>query len=195
MRQGTIVTTPPTEHPLSVADAKLQLRIDPEDTDQDAHIGKLCASAHRKIEHELGYPILQQTRQTHLFGFPVGPIWLGGGAGLEVTALRHFDATGTLQTVASTDYVVDAISRPATVAPAPTKTWPSAQRRAGAVQIDWTAGWANPAAVPEDLLHAMKLLVGHWDQNREAVIVGTISSEVQIALEDILRPFRLPFIA
>ena len=195
MRQGTIIITPPTEHPLSVADAKLQLRIDPEDTDQDAHIGKLCASAHRKIEHELGYPILQQTRQTHLSGFPVGPIWLGGGAGLDVDALHYVDGTGTLRLILPTDYVVDAISRPATVAPAPTKTWPSTQRRAGAVQIDWTAGWENPAAVPEDLVHAMKLLVGHWDQNREAVIVGTISSEVQIALEDILRPFRLPFIA
>lgn len=195
MRQGTIVTVQPDGHPLSVYEAKRQLRIEPDDTDQDDHVASLCAAAHRKIERELGYPILFQTRQTHLTGFPCGPIWLGGGHGLTIVSIRYRDTAGTLQTLVADRYSLDAVSRVAQVYPAPATSWPGTQNTPGAVIVEWRAGWENPADVPEDLVHAMKLLVGHWDQNREAVVIGTISTEVQIALEDLLAPFRLPFVA
>jgi len=195
MRQGTIVTVKPDGHPLSVFEAKRQLRLEPEDTDQDDHVADLCAAAHRKVERELGYPILRQTRQTHLSGFPCGPVWLGGGDSLVVQSITYRDTANAAQPLDPADYAVDAVSRPAQVYPAPLKSWPSTTCTPGAVIIEWQAGWENPSDVPEDLIHAMKLLVGHWDQNREAVVVGSISTEVQIALDDLLAQFRFPFFA
>lgn len=195
MRQGTIVTTAATDVALSVDQAKRQLRIEPEDTDEDVHTGELCRAAHRKIENELGYPILRTTCETHLACFPRGPIWLGGGDALTISALRYIDGNGDTQTIDPADYKLNAIGRVAEVYPAPSFSWPSTQRVPSAVVIEWTAGWATAADVPEDLIHAMKLLVGHWDANREAVVVGTISTEVQAALDDILAQFRIPFVA
>ncbi|KUO53192.1 MAG: hypothetical protein APF82_00975 [Sphingomonadales bacterium BRH_c42] len=195
MRQGSIVTVKPVGHPLSVDEAKRQLRIEPEDTDQDVHIGDLCAAAHRKVERELGYPILVQTRETHLSGFPRGPIWLGGGDSPSILSITYRDGANAVQTLDPADYSLDGVSRVAQVFPAPLKSWPSTSCTPGAVIVEWQAGWATAGDVPEDLIHAMKLLIGHWDQNREAVVIGTISSEVQIALDDLLRPFRLPFVA
>lgn len=195
MRQGTIVTVKPEGNPLSVFEAKRQLRIEPEDTDQDDHVADLCGAAHRKIERELGYSILRQTRQTHLSGFPRGAIWLGGGDSPAVSSITYRDPLNVIQTLDVSAYVVDAASRVAAVYPAPTTTWPSTICTPSAVVVTWLSGWANPTDVPEDLIHAMKLLVGHWDQNREAVVVGTISTEVQIALDDLLSQFRLPFVA
>lgn len=195
MRQGTIVTVKPDGHPLSVLEAKRQLRIEPDDVEQDEHIAELCAAAHRKIERELGYPILRQTRETHLTGFPCGPIWLGGGANPEVVSIKYRDTAGVLQTLDAASYNLDGVSRIAQVFPAPTASWPSTARVPGAVIVEWQAGWESPPDVDEDLIHAMKLLVGHWDQNREAVVVGTISTEVQLALEDLLAPLRVPFVA
>lgn len=195
MRQGTIVTVRPEGHPLSLADAKRQLRIEAEDTDQDDHITSLCAAAHRHIERDLGYPILRQTRETHLSSFPGGPIWLGGGDSLTVLELRYTDAAGTAKVLANNAYAVDAVSQIAKVYPAPAKPWPATAAVPGAVVVEWQAGWSTPADVPDDLLHAMKLLVGHWDQNREAVVVGSINSDLRLALDDLLSPFRLPFIA
>jgi uncharacterized phiE125 gp8 family phage protein len=190
-RQGTIVKVPPEGHPLSVADAKRQLRIEDDDTTQDDHVATLIAAAHRKVENELGYPILRQTRTTHLFGFPCGPIWLGGGKGLSVGAVRYVDAAGLPQVLPTTDYIVDAVSRPATLCAAPTKTWPATQSRPGAVEIDWTAGAAKAADVDEDLIHAMKLLVGHWDQNREAVVIGTTTAEIAKSVDWLLEDHRI----
>lgn len=195
MRQGTIVTVKPDGHPLAVFEAKRQLRIEPEDTDQDDHIADLCAAAHRKIERELGYPILRQTRETHLTGFPRGPIWLGGGDAPEIVSIQYRDTANALQTLDAKTYALDGVSRLARVYPAPAASWPSTVCTPSAVVITWRAGWDKPSDVPEDLIHAMKLLVGHWDQNREAVVVGTISTEVQIALEDLLDQFRVPFVA
>ncbi|MCP5385951.1 MAG: phage head-tail connector protein [Novosphingobium sp.] len=195
MRQGTIVTVKPDGHPLSVFEAKRQLRIEPEDTDQDDHIADLCAAAHRKIERDLGFPILRQTLETHLTGFPRGSIWLGGGDSPEIVAIRYRDTTNAVQTLDPAKYVLDAASRLIRVYPALPVTWPATACTPGAVVVQWRAGWEQPSDVDEDLIHAMKLLVGHWDQNREAVVVGTISTEVQIALDDILAPLRIPFIA
>lgn len=195
MRQGTIVTVKPDGHPLSVCEAKRQLRLEPDDTDQDDHIADLCAAAHRKIERELGYPILRQTRATHLSGFPRGPIWLGGGDSASILSISYRDTSNAVQTLDAADYSLDAVSRVAQVYPAPLKSWPSTTCTPGAVIVEWQAGWTVPSEVPEDLIHAMKLLVGHWDQNREAVVVGAISAEVQIALDDLLSQFRIPFIA
>lgn len=194
-RQGTITTLPPGDHPVSVADAKRQLRIEPEDTDQDTFVAMLCAAAHRAVERQLGYPILRQTRQTHLYGFPCGVIWLGAGDLLTVASVKYYDADGTQQTLVATDYIIDAVSRPATLHLAPTKSWPATQARPGAVVIEWLAGWTDAAAVPADLIRAMQLLIGHWDQNREAVAVGTISTEVQMSVDWLLEPHRINFFA
>lgn len=194
-RQGTITTVRPDGHPIGVAEAKRQLRIDDDDTDQDEFLAALCAAAHRSIENQLGYPILRQTRQTHLFGFPCGLIWLGGGDLLTVGSVKYYDTAGAQQTLAGTDYIVDAISRPATLHPALFKDWPSTQDRPGAVVIDWMAGWALASDVPEDLIQAMKLLIGHWDQNREAVVTGTISTAIQMSVDWLLEEHRINFFA
>ncbi len=60
--------------------------------------------------------------------------------------------------------------------------------------------YATAAEVPEgdetalvlndSIRAAMLLMVGHWYENREAVIVGSISSELPLAVECLLHPYR-----
>ncbi len=190
-RQGTITLVRPSGDPVVVAAAKRQLKIDPDDTSQDDFLAELCSAAHLFVESRLGYPILRQTRQTHLWSFPCGAIWLGGGDTLTVGQVRYFDTAGTQQVLPTTDYVVDAVSRPATIEAAPFKNWPATLNQPGAVKIDWTAGWAAAADVPADLIHAIRLMIGHWEQNREAVVVGTTNSSLELAVDALLEPHRL----
>src|SRR3546814_14852396 len=124
MRQGTIVTVAPASEPLSLADARLQLRLDAEDIDQDAHVAKLIAAARAHIEGAYGIPIIRQTRQTHLFGFGCGPVWLGDGHDIAVKPVQYYDASGALQTLAPTDYLVDHHRSPSTLLPSPMTAFP-----------------------------------------------------------------------
>lgn len=194
-RQGTIVTVPADGHPLSVADAKRHLRIDADDTTHDEHVATLVAAAHRHIENSLGVAVMRQTRRTSLYGFPCGLLWLGAGHNLTVLTVKYYDTAGVQQTMAGSDYVTDAVSRPAYIMAAPLKTWPVAQTRPGGVEVEWQAGWENPSDVPEDIIHAMKLLIGHWDQNREAVVVGSTTATLDMAVDALLNPHRVMAVA
>jgi hypothetical protein len=42
-------------------------------------------------------------------------------------------------------------------------------------------------AAPEDIKQAVRMLVAHWYLNREAVVVGSTSAEVEIAVRALLR--------
>lgn len=41
---------------------------------------------------------------------------------------------------------------------------------------------------PADIQQAVKLLVGHWFENRESVVVGTTASEVPMSVQMLLSP-------
>ncbi|MBW5800068.1 head-tail connector protein [Halomonas elongata] len=42
----------------------------------------------------------------------------------------------------------------------------------------------------DDLTTAMLLLIGHWYENREAVVMGTIATQVPMAVEALIAPYR-----
>lgn len=42
----------------------------------------------------------------------------------------------------------------------------------------------------DDITTAILLLIGHWYANRESVVIGTIVSEVPMAVEALLAPYR-----
>lgn len=42
----------------------------------------------------------------------------------------------------------------------------------------------------DDITTAMLLLIGHWYANRESVVVGTITSEMPMAVDSLISPYR-----
>jgi hypothetical protein len=43
------------------------------------------------------------------------------------------------------------------------------------------AGYGAASAVPDDAKQAILLLASHWVENREAVLSGTISKEIELS--------------
>jgi hypothetical protein len=58
------------------------------------------------------------------------------------------------------------------------------------VQITYLAGYGGAANVPAPAKHAIKMLVGHWYANRESVLIGSISKELEFAVTALLSPLR-----
>lgn len=55
-----------------------------------------------------------------------------------------------------------------------------------------TQATGNDALVlDDDITTAMLLLIAHWYAHREAVVVGTITSEVPMAVASLLQPYRI----
>lgn len=56
-----------------------------------------------------------------------------------------------------------------------------------AFKIQYTAGYDN---MPEDIEQALHLLVSHFYENREAVIVGTSVVKIPFSVESLLYPYK-----
>src|SRR5665647_77528 len=91
----------------------------------------------------------------------------------ELTAARVFDFDGNAHTVEVQSFVPDLGASVLAFAP-----WALLQpgRLAAGIELDVTVGYGAAAVdVPEPLRQAIRLLVGHWYENRGLAALGTVT--------------------
>ena len=180
---------------------KVHLRVDI--ADDDALIGAYVAAATRACEEHTRRQFMPATWRLSLDEFPSGELNSRISPAIEandillprppfaaVTSLIYKDPAGVAQTLVSgTDYLQLSDDEPARLVLPLTATWPDTYRQPGAVSITYVAGYADAASVPAPLKQAVLFLVSHLYENREPVIVGTISSALPFAVDSLLSPF------
>jgi len=186
------LVVPPAVEPILLADAKAHLRIPLAVTYDDVLISALITAARIECEKELRQSFITTQWKLHIDGFPFGggyfnrlirqmgegPLWLpqqGGGVFqiprppfVSIQAITYVDSNATTQTISSTLYRVSPGS-PGRVQPVYGQVWPIAAPVIDAVQILFTAGYgADGTFVPVNVVLAIKMLVAHYYENREA---------------------------
>jgi len=152
--------------PLTAAQLRLHCSIAPDDSSFDPLLTDYIAGANGLIEEMTGRAFGAQTWKLALDAFP-DEILLSRGPVTGVTWVKYYDAAGTEQTLdASTKYLVDLISDPARLVPAPDQVWPIAQVRANAVTVQFVTGYVS---MPPAILMAIRATVAAWFATREAV--------------------------
>lgn len=102
----------------------------------------------------------------------------------------YYPDGGAQTTLSSSLYTVDDQSEPPRIVLNRDQTWPDAVlRTVNAVQVTWRAG---STSVPDRARHLVKLLTGHWFANREAVLVGAVSKEVEMAADALVWSLKVP---
>lgn len=185
--------TAPTTEPVTLAEVKTRLRID--DATDDAGVNRLIASATKHAESITRRAFVTQSWALTLDAFPCGSISLPLPPLQTVDEISYIDSTGATVVLPSTEYLVDKNGMIGMIHRAYQKQWPITRAQPMAVRIKFTAGYGAATAVPSDLASALMLLVAHWDQNREPVVVGTIVSSVPLSVESLLAPFVIPGVA
>lgn len=189
---GYRLVTPPASTPITLAEAKSQLRVD--HSDEDGKIEALIAAATSYLDGRtgvLGRCLVTQTWELTLDEFPAEEIELPLGPVASVTSVTYVDIAGVTQTVSESDYYVDNASLSAWVLPE--IEWPNTMQAANAVTVRFVAGTAV-ADVPPALKHALLLLVAHWYENRQPVSIGGAPVEMPFAVDALLVPFRRVFV-
>lgn len=196
------VVTPPVSEPLTLAEAKAHLRVDY--ALEDAQVASMIVAAREWVERRCRRALVTQTLRLWLDGFPpattqfvegvASPSSRSGVVLIErspvqsVSNVKYLAASdGSLVTLGSSEYVLDAVSAPARLMPAYGKTWPGVREQINAVQIEFVAGYTG--SVPEPIRMAMRLLIGHWWEHREAVMVGSITKELEFSVEALLATY------
>lgn len=184
-------TVAPVGELVSLAGAKVQCRV--EGDEEDASIASLVSAATDHLDGYagvLGQALLTQTWTQSLDCFPCGrELRLPLGPLGETATIAYFDAAGAVQAFTAFSAMTDAIG--------PVlhldwdASWPSTAWRPDAVTVTWTCGFGDDAStVPAGIVHAVKLMVGHWYVNREAVNVGNIVNAFPWAVDALLAPHR-----
>jgi uncharacterized phiE125 gp8 family phage protein len=186
-----VLVTAPAEHPVSLNEVKEHLRVD--FTDHDTLISSLIEAATGHLEKRCRRAFVTQEWRLELAAFaaeieiPLPPL-------VSVDQIDYTDAAGSQQTLPASVYNVDTASTPGRVVRADGADWPETKMVPGAVRIAFTAGFGGAADVPGDIKAAIKLMVGHWYENREAVIVGQAASELPMAVDALIAPYRVHYI-
>ena len=159
--------TGPAVTPISLAEAKAQMRV--ESSDDDAIIQRLIASAVAFVDAQgaLGKAMITQTWGQWLSPNP-GTVYLSLGPVQSVSAIKYYDLDGALQTATLADFNVFGTPNRISVSPKSGKAWPVTQTRDDAIKIEYIIGYgSSSASVPETVRHALMMLVAHWYDMRE----------------------------
>jgi len=186
------LVTPPQVEPVSVDELKTHLRI--ESTEESEYLDELERAAREYVEGLLGRKLITQVWKVYYSSWPDGNVFeIPYGQLQAVSSVAYVDTDGESHEVSTDVYDVDTASEPGKVALAYNQSWPSASLYpTNPISIQFTCGYGdNRLAVPSILRHAIKLLVGHLYENREATIAGMTIQTVPIGIYDMLYPYRL----
>jgi uncharacterized phiE125 gp8 family phage protein len=164
--------------------AKLQARVT--HSEEDVLLTQYIASAKAWVERYTGL-MLEEAEVTDRFTEFGDYLKLSRGPFLELTGVTYTDADGDPQTITDARYQDGLLY-------APTTGWPSIETYS-TIEAIYTAGFDVYNPLPEELVQAQLLLISHWYDNRSAVLVGSISKELEYAIEALAGPFRLPTLA
>jgi uncharacterized phiE125 gp8 family phage protein len=211
-----VVVSGPGLEPLTLADAKNHLRVDV--TTDDALIESMIRACRFHLERQYNIALITQTLQLNLDFFPYWWLWRGGSSNYygwwldqtyytqillrppvqSIVSVTYTDPSGNPQTLASSNYVLDANNRPARLVPALNKQWPAtAIGTINVAAVQFVAGYgAAPTNVPDDIQAAMKLMLGSLYANRESLVVDNRLVAVQLPLggaKDIVDALMRPY--
>jgi uncharacterized phiE125 gp8 family phage protein len=193
------VATQPTVWPVSLADAKAHLRVI-DNTDDDDYIVSLIATATQWCEDfcdrtfaDQQYTVAFDDWPAHRIELPRPPVRLNATAASATVTISYVDTAGATQTLTwsqsgTQQFRLDRDHVPALVYPLYLASWPAARLDDKALQITYLAGYGGAMSVPKPAVHAIKMLVGHWYTNREAV--GSVGKEIELAVAALLSPLR-----
>ncbi len=171
-------------YPVSLSDMRLHLKIDSGMTDDDTLITTLISAATTDCQEFQHRAYITQTRILYFDAFPLffsvpyPPL-------ISVTSIDYIDTNGAEQTLDPGQYRVDTGNQPGRITEAYNVTWPATRYITNAVVLTYSAGYGAAAAVPDVVKAAIKLLVAHWYEHREAVSDNPVAI-LPVAVERLL---------
>ena len=109
----------------------------------------------------------------------------------SISHIKYYDTNNVLQTLAASVYISDSSAMPPRIALAPDQTYPDLADRIAAIRVEYIVGVTTADLVDKAIKQAVLLTIGHWYQNREAVVVGRIATELPMSAKYLLDQYKI----
>ncbi len=182
----------PAEPAVTLAEVKAHC--DVTYTDDDTLITGLINAAIDVIDGPsgVGIALFEQQWKLTLDKFPSDQILIPMWPVTSIVSVKYLDDDGVLTTLDAADYRLDTARDPAVLEPALAESWPSVNGDLSSpIAIEFLAGRDDTADINSDLKLAIKMLVAHWYEHREAT--DTRLREIPYGVEMILMKYRRAF--
>ena len=189
------VVTPPAVFPVTIAEAKAQCRIDIDD--ENDLIYDFIGAATERVQLAARRTLMTTVYDLFFDAWPRFPISLSLPPVASVTGIYYTEEDAAEATWAATNYAVNTNSEPARIVYKRNASTPSGTLEpVNAVRIRYTAGYGSTTSdVPDRYRQAIRMLIGHYYENREALLVaqGLSMSELPLAVADLINIDRGDF--
>lgn len=183
------LVTGPADEPILLTEAKRHLLVADDDDSQDDYILDLIRVAREYGEGYQERAYITQTWDLSLEDFPSGPLDIPMPPLQSIVSVTYYGPDDVGVVVPTTVYRVDKTTQPfGRLVLKYGQQWPSVTlRTAEAVVVRFTAGYgADAKDVPEITRQALRIMIGHWFENREPIVTGTIVSRIPWSAEALL---------
>lgn len=183
-----VVSEEAAVEPLSLDAAKRQCKVDGADSDGD--LTDYIAAARANVEAMTGTRLITQTLDLYCDGFddlsrlPVAPVQ-------SITEITYVDGDGATQTLDPAIYEARLFGLSPKILLAYGRAWPTT-REGSLVTVTAVVGYGDAGEdVPQDVAHALKLLVSQWFDNRAPINVGNIVNDLPNTVPALLANHRI----
>jgi len=186
----TVLVNGPSGEPIEVSEAKTHLNLS--GSSLDTYLGTLITTARRAIENYLHRVLMTQDWKVfydcwkHELLIPFGNLQ-------TVTSVKYRDLNGVEQTLSADDYYwVVNTTDPGRIVRKYDATYPELQYgRPDAIEIEFTAGFGDAEDVPEEIKHAIKLLVTDYFEHKGSVVVGSTVNIIPGHVKNLIHSYKL----
>jgi uncharacterized phiE125 gp8 family phage protein len=187
-----VLITPPAAEPIDVAEVQTHLRV----SGQTAEITRLIKAARGVVERYLNRALITQTWDAYYRNWcelklPYPPLELGTVQTPTPPVVYYRDLDGNEQTLSSSLYHLTK-DEPAEIVRKYDTTWPELQYgHPQPVRIRVVVGYgAAGSAVPEEIKHAMKLIITDLYENRGTVVLGNVA-KIPNYITDLIHSYKI----
>ena len=166
---------------------------------EDDEIEMWITTAREYCENVTGRALATQTIELYMDCFPYFNYYELPSPPLQsVTSVTYRDSAGDITTLtADTDYIVDDESDVGRIVLPYGNTWDSfTPYSVNPIKTTIVTGYYASNLIPRSFKQAILLLVGHWYENREAVMAGALNMTkvIEIAVHDLISMYRVEWL-
>jgi uncharacterized phiE125 gp8 family phage protein len=185
-----VISTEPAEEPITLTEAKTHLNVS--GSHDDTYITSLITAARRAVERYLNRALVTQQWKVYYSNW-CNEMAVPFGKLQSVQTVKYYDTGGTFQTLtASTFYWVVTTSEPGKIVRKYDANFPELQYgRPDSIEIAFTCGFGSGDSVPDDIKHAIKLLIANYYEHRGDVVIGAVANKIPSHVSDLLHSYKL----